>query len=421
MNGRGWGVLFAESARLAVGAIRVQPLRSTLAVAGVVIGVVTVTLVTSVLAGARGQIALLFREFGSDNIFAYHRSGDPYTPPSEAEAQRRVLDPAYAEPLARLGEHVRDVAVMLIVPNVSNGKALTARGPGTESDTILVEGVTSNYQDVVAEDLAAGRPFTEVEGRAAARVAILGANVARALYGGGRAVGRELRLAGVRFDVVGEAAPRKGAFFGENRQDNVITIPLETARRLFPDAEATVFYIRAEPGRRDLAFAESEAILRRLRRLPPDAPNDFNLSTADQIIATFDRISALIAAATVALAAVSLGIGGLGIANVMIISVTERTREIGLRRAIGARRREVLRQFLLEAAILSLVGGLVGVGVAAALGALLTLAAPGLAAAPPAWAVLGGVAASFATGLLAGYGPARRAAALDPVEALRYE
>jgi len=414
-------VLLAESARLAVGSIRVQPLRSTLAVAGVVIGIVTVTLVTSVLAGARNQVALLFREFGSDNIFAYHRRGDPYTPPTEAEAQRRVLDPAYAEPLARLGQHVRDVAVMLIVPNVSGGRALVARGPGTEADNILVEGVTSNYQEVVAEDLAAGRPFTEIEGRAAARVAILGANVARALYGGGRAVGRELLLGGVRFDVVGEAAPRKGAFFGENRQDNVIAIPLETARRLFPEAEATVFYIQGEPGRRDLAFAESEAILRRLRGLAPEAPNDFNLSTADQIIAQFDRISALIGLATMALAAVSLGIGGLGVANVMIISVTERTREIGLRRAIGAQRREVLRQFLLEAAILSLVGGLVGVGLAAALGALLTLAAPGLAAAPPVWAVLGGVGASFVTGLVAGFGPARRAAALDPVEALRYE
>ena len=421
MNRRGWGVLVAESARLALGSIRAQPLRSTLAVAGVVIGIVTVTLVTSVLAGARGQIALLFREFGSDNIFAYHRSGDPYSQPSEAEAQRRVLDPAYAEPLVRLGRHVRDVAVMLIVPNVSNGRALVARAGANEADNILVEGVTSNYQEVTAEDLLAGRPFTELEGRAAARVAILGANVARALYGGGRAVGRELRLGGTRFDVVGQAAPRKGAFFGENRQDNVIAIPLATARRLFPDAEATVFYIRAEPGQRDLASAEAEAILRRLRGLPAAAENDFKLSTADQIIATFDRISGLIALMTVALAAVSLAIGGLGIANVMIISVTERTREIGLRRAIGARRREVLRQFLLEAAILSLVGGLVGVAIAAALGTLLTLAAPGLAAAPPAWAVVGGVAASFLTGLVAGYGPARHAAAHDPVEALRYE
>ncbi len=385
------------------------------------IGIVTVTLVTSVLAGARNQVALLFREFGSDNIFAYHRRGDPYTPASEAEAQRRPLDPAFAEPLARLGEHVRDVAVMLIVPTVSGGRPLVARSGGAEADRVLVEGVTANYLEVVAEELAAGRPFTRVEERSGARVAILGANVAEALFGRGRGVGREFRLAGVSFFVVGEAAPRKGAFFGENRQDNVIQVPLGTARRLYPDAEATVFYIRAEPERRDLAVAESEAILRRLRRLAPDAANDFHLSTADQIIAQFDRLSGLIGAVTVLLAAVSLAIGGLGVANVMIISVTERTREIGLRRAIGARRREVLRQFLLEAAMLSLAGGLVGVAVAAALGALLTLVAPGLAAAPPVWAVLGGVAASFATGLVAGFGPARHAAALDPVEALRYE
>ncbi len=421
MNARGWGVVAAESARLAVGSIRAQPLRSVLAVAGVVIGVVTVTLVTSVLAGARDQVALLFREFGSDNIFAYHRRGDPYTPATEAEAQRRPLDPAFAEPLARLGQHVRDVAVMLIVPSVVNGQPVVARGGGAEADRLLLEAVTSNYQDVVAEDLAAGRPFTAVEERSGARVAILGANIAQALFGRGRSVGREVRIAGVAFYVVGEAAPRKGAFFGENRQDNVVQVPLGTARRLYPEAEATVFYIRAEPGQRAAAFAEAEAILRRLRRLPPGAENDFHLSTADQIIAMFDRLSGLIGGVTVLLAAVSLGIGGLGIANVMIISVTERTREIGLRRAIGARRREVLRQFLLEAAMLSLVGGLVGVGVAAALGGLLTLVVPGLVAAPPAWAVVGGVAASFATGLVAGFGPARRAAALDPVEALRYE
>ncbi len=418
---RAYRIRFAESTRLALGAVRSQPLRSGLAILGVVIGIVTVTLVTSLLAGARTQVALLFREFGSDNIFAFHRRGDPYNPGSQAEAQRRTLDPAYAEPLARLGGAIRDVAVMRIVPVVTGGRALIARSGGVEADNILVEGVSANYIDVVAADLAFGRPFTELEERRGERVALLGANVAKALFGTRSAVGRELELGGSTYTVVGEMAPRKGGFFGVNRQDNVVSIPLGTARRLFPDADTTVLYIRAEPGERDLARVEAEAILRQLRRDPPGAEDSFHLSTADQIIAQFDQLSALIGLVTVALAAVSLGIGGLGIANVMIISVTERTREIGLRRAVGAPREEVLRQFLLEAAMLAAVGGVLGVLLAASLGGLITLASPGLAAAPPLWAVAGGVLASFATGLVAGYGPARRAASLDPVEALRYE
>jgi len=421
VNGRAWGILFAESARLALGSIRAQPLRSTLAVAGVVIGVVTVTLVTSLLAGARNQVALLFREFGSDNMFVYHRRGDPYTPPSQSEANRVPLDPAFVAPLARLGENIRDVAAMRIVPPVAGGVPLIARAGGVESDTVLVEGVTANFVDLVGADLAEGRPFTDLEERTAARVAILGSNVARALFGSGRSVGRQLTLAGTTFFVVGEMAPRKGGFFGVNRQDNVISLPLGTVDRLYPEARETVLYVRAEPGRRDLALVETEEILRRLRRVPAGEESDFHLSTAEQIIRQFDRISGLIGLVTVLLAAVSLGIGGLGVASVSIISVTERTREIGLRRAIGARRREVLRQFLLEAALLSLAGGLVGVLIAAGLGALVTLASPGLAALPPAWAVIGGIVASAATGVLAGLGPARHAAALDPVEALRYE
>jgi putative ABC transport system permease protein len=179
--------------------------------------------------------------------------------------------------------------------------------------------------------------------------------------------------------------------------------------------------VRANPGEREAAFVETEAILRRLRRLGPDEPNDFNLSTTDQIIRTLDQVSAAVGLATFALAAVSLLIGGIGIANVMIIAVTERTREIGVRRALGARRSEVLRQFLLEAAFLSGAGGLTGVLVASLLGFLITLVAPGFSAVAPAWAVLSGLGASVLTGVLAGYLPARRAALLDPVEALRYE
>ena len=144
----------------------------------------------------------------------------------------------------------------------------------------------------------------------------------------------------------------------------MIFVPLRAAERRFSEAEATVLYVRAKPGERDAARVELEAVLRRLRRLAPDEPNDFELSTADQIIGTLDQVSAAIGLATFALAAVSLLIGGIGIANVMIIAVTERTREIGVRRALGARRAEVLRQFLLEAAFLSGTGGLAGVLVA---------------------------------------------------------
>jgi len=416
-----WWDVLVETVRLTHDSVAAHPLRSILAVLGIVIGIVTVVLVASILANVRNSVALLFRELGTENVFAFHLSGDPYAAPTEREARRLPLKPAFADVIAREGRHVRDVGVQLIVPPVVNGRALVARAGGNESDRAFVEGVSLDYFDVVDAEFAEGRPFTAVESRAGARVAVLGANVARALFGGGPALGRSLLFAGESWSVVGIQPPRKGGFFGENRNDNMIFIPLRAAERRFSEAEATVLYVRARPGEREAAFVETEAILRRLRRLGPEEPNDFNLSTADQIIRTLDEVSAAIGLATFALAAVSLVIGGIGIANVMIIAVTERTREIGVRRALGARRAEVLHQFLLEAAFLSGTGGLAGVLVASLLGLLITLFAPGFSAVAPAWAVVSGLAASVLTGIVAGYLPARRAAFLDPVEALRYE
>jgi putative ABC transport system permease protein len=416
-----WWDLLVETVRLTHDSVAAHPLRSILAVLGIVIGIVTVVLVASILANVRNSVAHLFRELGTENVFAYHLSGDPYAAPTEQEARRLPLKPEFAEVIAREGRHVRDVGVQLIVPTIVNGRALVARAGGNESDRAFVEGVSLRYFDVVDAEFAEGRPFTALESRAGARVAVLGANVARALFGGEPALGRTLLLAGESWSVVGVQPPRKGGFFGENRNDNMIFVPLRAAERRFSEAEAAVLYVRAKPGEREAAFVETEAILRRLRRLGPEEPNDFSLSTADQIIRTLDEVSAAIGLATFALAAVSLVIGGIGIANVMIIAVTERTREIGVRRALGARRAEVLRQFLLEAAFLSGTGGLAGVLVASLLGLLITVFAPGFSAMAPAWAVASGLASSVLTGLVAGYLPARRAAFLDPVEALRYE
>lgn len=410
-----------EAARLAWESLRAQPARSALAIGGVVIGIVTVVLVASVLVGLRNSVAQLFRELGTDNIFAFHRNGDPYTPASDRDALRRPLRPADAAVIERLAPSVRDVGVQLLVPAVTATRTLTARAGANESDAVLIEGVSANFFDVTGADFAAGRPFSEAENRVVAPVAVLGANVAAALFGSAEAVGQSFLLGGSRLYVVGVLAKRRGTFFGENRNDNVVSLPVATAERRFPEAENTVLYIRARPALRARARDEAETVLRLVRGVEGEAPSDFQLSTSDQIIAQFDRLGAQLFFATIGLAAVSLLIGGIGIANVMVMSVTERTREIGVRLAIGARRSEVLRQFLFEAAMLAGAGGVAGVATATALGLVATAVAPTFPATPPLWAIGTGLATSVAVGIVAGYWPARRAARLDPVEALRYE
>lgn len=420
-NGASWFTHLAEAGSLAAESLRAQKARSGLAILGVVIGIVTVVLVSSTLVGLRNSVALLFRELGTDNIFAYHLNGEPYSAPTELDVARPQLKEEYARELERLGPSIRDVGIQLIVPAVTSTRVITARAGANELDTVLVEGVSSNFFDVVGASFKAGRPFTPTEQRARGQVAVIGANVARTLFAGGTAVGNSFLLGGDRYYVVGELAPRQGTFFGENRNDSVVAIPVPTARRKFPDARNMVLYIRALPGQREQAREEANTILRLLRNVPAGTESNFAMNSADQIIAQFDRIGAQIFIATVALAAISLVIGGIGIANVMVISVTERTREIGVRLAIGARRSEVRRQFLIESAILSGTGGLLGVTVATVIGVLVAFVAPTFPAAPPLWAVTAGLLTSLAVGVIAGYWPARKASGLDPVEALRYE
>jgi len=421
MQAGSWRDALTEAASLAVDSLRTERTRSLLAVAGIVIGIVTVVLVASVLANVRNQVALLFRDLGTENVFAFHLTGDPYVTPSEDEVNRRPLKLEFVDDIRRLSTSAVDVAAQVIVPTTNEGQVLVARAGLNESDTVLVEGVTPTFFSIVGAEFSRGRPFTDVENRRAARVAVVGANLSQALYGSASPIGKTLTLAGETYTVVGELAKRRGGFLGENRQDNVLSLPAGTVRVRFGEPDRVILYTRAAPGQLDACYRETEAILRLLRRVPPEAESDFTLSTAEQIISTFDGLSARIGLASVGLAAVSLVIGAIGVANVMFIGVTERTREIGLRIAVGARRREVLLQFLFEAVFLSGIGGVAGVATALGIGLLLTLIVTGFSAVAPVWAILSGIAASVGVGIVAGYWPAQRAASLDPVEALRHE
>lgn len=415
--------LIASADRMALGfaldSLRANGVRSLLAIAGIVIGIVTVVLIASVLSNAKTQVATLFQGLGTDNLIAYHLGQDPYSPPTEREANRLPLQAAWADLILRTSSNIETVGVQLIVPAIVNGRPLVASAGRIDNDTCSAEGAEARTFDIIGAQLTEGRLFTPIEETTGARVAILGASVRESLFPGISALGKEIRVSGISFTVIGAVAPRPGGLFGENRQDSVISIPIRAVQAAFPDAKNVLIYMRMKEGQRVEARQDAETLLRRLRGLAPDSPNDFQLTSPDQIIALFNQVGNAIGAATIALAGISLFIGAIGIGNVMVISVTERTREIGIRRALGATKASVRRQFLIEAGVLSGVGGVLGVLVALLIGFLVTLILPRYDARPPWSAALVGVVVSVVVGLIAGYVPASRAASVDPIEALR--
>jgi len=263
--------------------------------------------------------------------------------------------------------------------------------------------------------------YTYEEEQRSAKVCVLGANAAASLFPAGDAVGRKVVMDGALYLVVGVFEKRKGGFAGENRQDNVFMIPLRTTQRRYPEADTVILYLQAYPGQRDAALFEIESVLRTLRGVKPGAEPDFHLSTADSIIEQLDTITGLIRTGTLALSGLGLLVGGIGVMNIMLMSVTQRTREIGVRKAIGARRRDIVTQFLLEAAFLTTTGGVLGVALAVLLGIAVGSFVPNIPVVPPLWAVASGLGVSTVVGLVFGVWPAVKAARLDPVEALRYE
>jgi putative ABC transport system permease protein len=411
-----------QNLTLAMDAVWAHRFRSLLTILGIVIGITTVVTVSSLLTGLRQGIVTFFQELGPDNIFVYRFSGDPsQSRGSQKEQKRRPLRPEYAEQIRRFAGSVDDICLSLFIPSIVNGQPINAKVPGFETENLNIAGDCPNAMDISPREFRAGRYFTPEENDRLAHVAMIGSNLSDALFPDGRPLGRTFTADGAEYTVIGVMAKAKGGFFGENGMDNQMLIPYKLATARYPQLDRFHITAKAKKGRRKEAFDEVEAIMRRIRHLKRDQPDDFSITTPDQIIEQFDKITGIIVAVSIAISALGLLVGGIGVMNIMLVSVTERTREIGVRKALGARRRDIVGQFLAEAAALTGVGGVLGILIAIGATFLIGVLVPSLPSVVPLWAVVTGFSVSVAVGVFFGVWPAMKAARLDPVEALRYE
>ena len=409
---------------MALDSVRSHKFRSFLTVLGIVIGVMTAITIASILTGLRQNIVSIIEEYGTNNIYAYHLSTGPRTSEDRSERSRKPLTPADADAIQAQAGAVEEVG--LRAPNIGY-----SGGPFDDNISYNghnyrwgdTQGVSPNYAGITNIAIKEGRFITENDDQQRANVMVIGVNAADALFPGQnqQVAGTQVRMGGINFEIVGVLEKRKAGFFGENEEDNAVFIPFRTAQKVAPAKGYLLLVIKARSGQTTEALQQSEDILRRRRNVKFGDPNNFDIKTADKFIEQFDSITAMVGLIAIAISSLGLLVGGIGVMNIMLVSVTERTKEIGVRKALGARRKDIVRQFLFEAMTLTFLGGVLGVVLAVGISKLIMLLIPALPASIPTWAVVSGLTVSVGVGLLFGVWPARKASRLDPIECLRYE
>lgn len=409
---------FKETVTMALDTLRANKLRSGLTILGIVIGVSTVILISSVINGLNGQVSDAVSSFGTNVLWVFRFEFGFGRPTTEMLTRKQLT---YDDAMAMKDlPHVVAVSPGLRYTNFQfNEGNVAAKYKGRKVQSVSIEGDTASVKDVYDYSMTAGRMFTETEEQRASDVVVLGHDVAEGLFPGENPIGQEISLDGRYFIVIGVMDKIKALVGGKNPQDNYAYVPLGTFHKIHPEVlDYWVSVKYDEQKNRSLVEDEIRDLLRRRRKVPNNKDDNFAIFGSDSITRLWSQITGGLFALMFGLSSVGLMVGGVGVMNIMLVSVTERTREIGVRKAIGATKQTILSQFTLEAITLCAVGGFIGITVGGMLAALLHFILP--VSISPIWIVAAFVG-SCGIGLVFGIYPAWKAANLNPIEALRYE
>lgn len=413
-----------ENIRMGLDTLWQHKLRSALTVLGVVIGTMTVIVIAAFVSGIDARVSKEIESFGTNSIYIYRFDPGFNFNPSQEERMRKPL--SYEDMLAIQNEcpSVLYAAAFMSPVDFFGGpftQRVNVRYRDIEMTNAGVQGASPTYFKMGVTTIGEGRYFTDEENARHANVVVIGSDVANTLFPFSNAVDQQVSINGRSYRVVGVLAGRDVFLVGAedpNNENKAVYMPYLTLRKLYPDVDDNFVMAQARSGQMSAAVEEVRELLRRRRKVDYDAADNFGISTSEQILSQFGAITGGVFALMVAISSVGLLIGGIGVMNIMLVSVTERTREIGIRKAIGARRRDIVFQFLIEAATLTGLGGILGILVGSGIALLIQTIMPTYI---PVWAPIVGFAVSVGLGVIFGLWPAWKAARLNPIEALRYE